>query len=263
MDKEDLKVVGKIFDIQRYSIHDGPGIRTIVFFKGCALRCKWCCNPESQSFDEQIMIDKGKEKIVGRDVTVEEVMKEVVRDIPYYNRSGGGLTLSGGECLLQPDFARALLKTAKKAGIHTTIESTAIADYDVIESILPYVDLFYMDIKHLDTNKHRQFTQQPNEKILINAMKIARSKQPLVIRVPVVPTFNDTPREIGAIAQYAKALPGVEELHLLPYHRLGSDKYTSLSREYELKDIEPPTNELLELLKIEAQKTGLKVQIGG
>lgn len=260
---EFLKEKGRIFDIQRYSIHDGPGIRTIVFLKGCALKCKWCCNPESQSFEIQNMLVQGKNKIIGKDVTVEEVMQEVMKDATYYNRSGGGLTLSGGECLLQPDFAIALLKAAKEKGIHTAIESTAIADYETIERFFPYLDLFLMDIKHLDTIKHKQFTNQPNERILVNAMKVAMSGQHLIIRVPVVPTFNDTPKEIRAIAEYAKVLPGVEELHLLPYHRLGSDKYIGLSREYELNNLEPPTDECMKLLKEEAQKTGLRVQIGG
>lgn len=263
MENDYLKVTGRIFDIQRYSIHDGPGIRTIVFLKGCALRCKWCCNPESQSFDVQTMKVKGKDKIIGRDVTVEEVMEEIMRDVQYYNRSKGGLTLSGGECLLQPEFAIALLRAAKDKGIHTAIESTAIADFQVIKKILPFLDLFLMDIKHLDTNKHKQFTTQPNERILENAMRIAMSEQHLIIRVPVVPTFNDTPEEIRAIAEYAKVLPGVEELHLLPYHRLGSDKYDGLDREYELKILEPPTNEKMQLLMEEARKSGLNVQIGG
>lgn len=263
MENDYLKVTGRIFDIQRYSIHDGPGIRTIVFLKGCALRCKWCCNPESQSFDVQTMKVKGKDKIIGRDVTVEEVMEEIMRDVHYYNRSKGGLTLSGGECLLQPEFAIALLRAAKDKGIHTAIESTAIADFQVIKKILPFLDLFLMDIKHVDTNKHKQFTTQPNERILENAMRIAMSGQHLIIRVPVVPTFNDTPGEIRAIAEYAKVLPGVEELHLLPYHRLGSDKYDGLDREYELKILEPPTNEKMQLLMEEARKSGLNVQIGG
>ncbi|MFA9378864.1 MAG: glycyl-radical enzyme activating protein [Lachnotalea sp.] len=263
MEKDFLKVKGRIFDIQRYSIHDGPGIRTIIFLKGCALKCKWCCNPESQSFDIESMKVSNKEKVIGRDVTVEEVMAEVMRDAPYYYRSKGGLTLSGGECLLQPEFAVALLQAAKASGINTAIESTAITNFETIEKFLPYLDLFLMDIKHLDTNKHKEFTAQPNERILENAMKIAMSGQHLIIRVPVVPTFNDTPNEIRAIAEYAKVLPGVEELHLLPYHRLGRDKYDGLDREYLLKDIEPPTDEHMQLLKKEAQKSGLRIQIGG
>lgn len=263
MENDFLNVKGRIFDIQRYSIHDGPGIRTIVFLKGCALRCKWCCNPESQSFDVEPMKVNCKEKIIGRDITVAEVMEEVMRDNHFYKRSKGGLTLSGGECLLQPEFAVALLKAAKANGLHTAIESTAIAEFKVIEEFLPYLDLFLMDIKHLDSNKHKEYTAQPNERILENAMRIAMSGQQLIIRVPVVPDFNDTPSEIRAIAEYAKVLPGVEELHLLPYHRLGRDKYDGLDRAYDLKEIEPPSNEHMEKLKEEAEKTGLRVQIGG
>ncbi|WP_099468428.1 glycyl-radical enzyme activating protein [Konateibacter massiliensis] len=263
MQQDYLKIKGRIFDIQRYSIHDGPGIRTIVFLKGCALRCKWCCNPESQSFEAETMKVKGQDKLIGRDVTVEEVLEEVMRDAHYYSRSGGGLTLSGGECLLQPEFSAALLRAAKDRGLHTAIESTAIVEFEEIEKLLPYLDLFLMDIKHLDTEKHKEFTTQPNKHILENAMRIAMSDQHLIIRVPVVPTFNDTAKEIRAIAEYAKVLPGVEELHLLPYHRLGSDKYEGLDRNYELKNIEPPTNERMQILKEEAEKTGLRVQIGG
>ncbi len=125
MEKEYLKQKGRIFDIQKYSIHDGPGIRTIVFLKGCALRCKWCCNPESQSFAIQTMRQNGEDRVIGRDVTVEEVMEEVVKDMPHYRRSGGGLTLSGGESLLQPDFASALLRAAQSLGINTALSLLA------------------------------------------------------------------------------------------------------------------------------------------
>jgi pyruvate formate lyase activating enzyme len=204
-----------------------------------------------------------KDKIIGTDVTVAEVMEEVMKDVPYYKRSGGGLTISGGECLLQPEFAAALLKAAKANGIHTAIESTAIVDFKIIEQLLPYVDLFLMDIKHLESDKHKSFTGQPNEQILQNAMKIAMTKQSLIVRVPVIPTFNDTANEIRAIAEYAKVLPGVKELHLLPYHRLGQDKYTGLGRSYTLSEIEPPSDEKMEMLKLEAEKSGITVQIGG
>ena len=131
------KTKGRIFDIQRFSIHDGNGIRTIVFLKGCVLRCRWCCNPESQEYDIQTMMVQGKPKIIGQDITVEEVMETVEKDRPYYRRSGGGLTLSGGESLCQPEFARDLLRAAKEVGINTAMESMGYASYDVIESILP------------------------------------------------------------------------------------------------------------------------------
>ena len=135
-----MNVKGRIFDIQRYSIHDGQGIRTIIFLKGCALRCKWCCKPESQSFEIETMKINGKSKVMGKDVTVAEVMETVKRDLPYYKRSGGGITLSGGECLLQPEFSVGLLRAAKDIGISTAIESMAFAKYETIEQFLPYLD---------------------------------------------------------------------------------------------------------------------------
>lgn len=259
------KTKGRIFDIQRYSIHDGPGIRTIVFLKGCVLRCKWCCNPESQEYNIQKMLVNGKEKTIGRDVTVEEVMETVERDRPYYRRSGGGLTLSGGESLCQPEFARDLLRTAKEAGISTAMESMGYAKYEVIESILPYLDDYLMDIKHMNARKHQLFTGKSNELMLENAKKIAASELTrLSIRVPVIPTFNDTKEEILAIAKFADQLPGVRKIYLLPYHRLGQGKYDGLGRTYQLPEILPPSDEHMEMLKQEVERnTRLECQIGG
>ncbi len=254
---------GRIFDIQRFSVHDGPGIRTIVFLKGCVLRCKWCCNPESQNFAVEEMTLGGKTKTVGRDVTVGEVMETVKRDMPYYRRSGGGLTLSGGESLCQPDFAVALLQASKEYSINTAMESTGFAKYDIIEQYLPYLDLYLMDIKHMNSKKHEQFTSRQNELILENAKKIAEHAKKLIIRVPVIPTFNDTEEEILEIAKFAKSLPNVNELHLLPYHRLGQDKYKGLGRTYELPDLLPPADEKMQRLLQTAQTTGLTCQIGG
>lgn len=264
MEKEILKKTGRIFDIQRYSIHDGPGIRTIVFLKGCALRCKWCCNPESQSRQIETMCQDGSKKIMGRDVTVEEVMEEVLKDMPHYKRSGGGLTLSGGEALLQPDFAGGLLQAAQHYGMNTALESTGFAEYNIIEEkILPYLDLFLMDIKHMNSAKHKMFTGQSNSQILENAVRIAAAGQNLIVRVPVVPTFNDSAEEILEIAQFARTLKGVSQIHLLPYHRLGQDKYEGLDREYQLAHLVPPDNGHMEELVQVAKTTGLYVQIGG
>ena len=260
-----LQTKGRIFDIQRYSIHDGHGIRTIVFLKGCVLRCRWCCNPESQEYKIQTMMVQGKPKTIGRDVTVEEVMHEVEKDRAYYRRSGGGLTLSGGESLCQPQFARDLLRAAKAAGITTAMESMACAKWEVIESILPYLDQYLMDIKHINPEKHKEFTGRSNELMLENARKVAASGMTeLSIRVPVIPTFNDTPEEIRDIAWFADKLPGVKRIHLLPYHRLGQDKYEGLGREYLMKDILPPTNEHMEMLKrVVTENSSLICQIGG
>ena len=257
-----LDTKGRIFDIQKFSVHDGPGIRTIIFLKGCVLRCRWCCNPESQEYKIQEMVQDGKTKTVGRDVTVEEVLNEVEKDRIYFRRSGGGITLSGGESMCQPDFATALLEEAHARGINTAIETTACVPWETVARLLPHLDTVLMDIKHMDSAKHKEFTTQPNELILENAKKIAHSGVHLIVRVPVIPTFNDTPQEIEAIARYALSI-GVKEMHLLPYHPFGVDKYKGLNREYSLHHIKTPTPEHMETLLKTAQNTGIKAQIGG
>ncbi len=258
-----LDTQGRIFDIQRFSIHDGPGIRTIVFLKGCVLRCRWCCNPESQEYRIQEMTRAGKVEVVGRDVTVREVMEEIEKDAPYYDRSGGGVTLSGGEALCQPEFAAAILKACHERGINTAIETTGCAEKSVLDRVIPHVDYVLMDIKHTDSAKHKAFTGKANEIILENAKYIAEMADDMTVRVPVIPTFNDTAEEIRAIAKFAAKLPKVMHLHLLPYHRLGRDKYTGLGREYTLDGIEPMPSEKINALYEAACESGLIVQIGG
>jgi pyruvate formate lyase activating enzyme len=261
--------VGRIFDIQRFSIHDGPGIRTIVFLKGCYLRCRWCCNPESQEYKFQELTMNGTTKTVGQDISVRDLMEELIKDEVYYRRSGGGITLSGGEAMAQPEFAEAIFRACHDRGFNTAIETTAFAERDVVARLIPHIDHVMMDIKHMDSAKHKEYTGQPNEKILDNARWIAENANHLVIRVPVIPGFNDTPEEIAAIARFAESLPNVRELHLLPYHRLGTDKYTGLGREYTLPHITPPTAAHMQLLKETAERESckltchLRVQIGG
>ena len=264
--KEYMKETGRIFDIQRYSIHDGIGVRTIVFLKGCALRCRWCCNPESQNYDIENMTVNGKVKTMGRDVSVEDVMKVVRRDLPYYSRSDGGLTLSGGESLLQPAFASALLRAAKDMGLNTAMESMGFAEYSVIErDILPYLDTYLMDIKHMDPMKHKEWTGKENTLMVGNAKKIAESGMcKLIIRVPVVPGFNDTEKELLDIARYADSLPGVENIHILPYHNYGMGKYEGLNRNYPMGDAALPGNDRMEAFKQTIEReTHLNCQIGG
>ena len=258
-----LSSKGRIFDIQRFSVHDGPGIRTIFFLKGCFLRCRWCCNPESQSGDIEQMTMGGVSKTVGRDVTVAELLEIAEKDRIYYRRSGGGITLSGGECLYQSEFAASLLKACKEKGIHTAIESTGFSDFYKIEPLLENLDVFLMDIKHTNSEKHKAFTGVPNDIIKRNAPLIAKACKELIIRVPVIPTFNDTSEEIADIASFAKSLPGVKEIHLLPYHRLGYDKYIGLGREYNMGDVPLLSSEKISELKMAAEKSGLIVKIGG
>ena len=258
--------MGRIFDIQRYSLHDGSGIRTIVFFAGCFLRCKWCCNPESHYAVNRTSV--GPSPYIINEMSVDDVMAVVERDRPYYRRSGGGLTLSGGEILTQPDFARDLLREAQKSGIHTAVESTALADFRDVEKILPYLDLFLLDIKHTDQAKHEKFTGRRNGLALENAVKIAayarRTMSGLIIRVPVIPGFNQTVQEIKEIAGFAAELSGVDEIHLLPYHRMGEGKYATLGLEYPMGDVPPPSDDEMENLKAVVESTtSLRCTVGG
>lgn len=257
-----LNTKGRIFDIQKFSVHDGPGIRTIVFLKGCLLRCRWCCNPESQEYHIQEMKENGKIKTVGRDVTVEEVLNEVEKDRIYFRRSGGGITLSGGESMCQPDFAEALLEEAHERGINTAIETTANVPWETVARLLPHLDTVLLDIKHMNSEKHKEFTTQPNELILENAKKIAHSGVNLIVRVPVIPTFNDTVEEISAIARFAHSI-GVKHMHLLPYHRFGYDKYVGLGREYPMGDLPSPTDDKMQELLKAANNENIAAQIGG
>ena len=205
----------------------------------------------------------GKIEVVGRDVTVGEVIEEVLKDRIFYARSGGGLTLSGGESMCQPDFAAALLQEAHAHGINTAIETTACASAEVVDRIIPHVDTVLMDIKHINSEKHKAFTTQPNELILQHAKRIADSGANLIIRVPVVPGFNDTEQEIRAIAEFASGLRNVKHLHLLPYHAFGSDKYRWLGRDYTLSDIKTPSDEQMHRLLEVVNETRLYGQIGG
>jgi pyruvate formate lyase activating enzyme len=263
------QTTGRIFAIQRYSLHDGDGIRTIVFCKGCSLRCRWCCNPEGQEKQKQIMRLPNETQTAGQDVTAAQVMDIVERDRPFYRRSGGGLTLSGGEILCQPSFALALLRIAKHTGISTAIETAAFAPSETIKPLLPLLDQCLLDIKHMDPVKHKAYTGQPNALILNNTRLIAayayasQTLLRLTIRVPVIPGFNDTEEEIRAIARFVREI-FVDEIHLLPYHRLGAGKYEALGRSYPMGDTPPPDEKKMQRLQEIVSSIGnLNCQIGG
>jgi pyruvate formate lyase activating enzyme len=290
---------GFIFNIQRFSIHDGPGIRTTVFLKGCPLRCFWCHNPEGLKTKPEIqffpdrcilcgdcltncshsghIIEEGRHtflrencvtcrscveaccaqavQITGEEVSVQWVVDEALRDRSFYESSRGGVTLSGGEPLLQRAFTCALLEQLHAEGIHTAIETTAFFPWEAIAEVLPLVDLVMMDIKHLNSEKHRAATGVPNERILANAQRLAESGKPLLLRVPVVPTINDTTEEIGDIADFVRRLCEIRpfgadpvSLELLPFHCLAGDKYRSLGMEYQAAHLKAPGKEKLETL---------------
>ena len=269
-----IKTQGIIFDIMKYAIHDGPGIRTTVFLKGCPLACWWCQNPESQKLEPEKIrgIERrkysglfyGKDKgMVGRVVTVEQAMVEVEKDKIFYDYSGGGVTLSGGEPLMQPNFLLGLLKASKKRGIHTALDTSGYAPWTVLRGVLKYVDLFLYDVKLMDTGLHEKYTGEGNEIILENLENLARNKAKIVIRLPVITKITDTADNILAVGKFVAGLKGIEELHLLPYNYLCKDKYQRIKREYMFKNTEPPSDVSLQSVKHRLETYGLRVKIRG
>jgi pyruvate formate lyase activating enzyme len=268
------KIKGIIFDIMKYAIHDGPGIRTTVFLKGCPLACWWCQNPVSQKPKPQkIRSSKrrkysalfyGKDKgVIGYEVTVEQVMIEVEKDNIFYEYSGGGVTLSGGEPLMQPDFLLGLLKASKKRGIHTALDTSGYAPWRIFKRILKHVDLFLYDLKLMDARLHEKYTGEDNRIILANLEKLAQNKASVVIRLPMITKITDTADNIRAVGKFAEGLKGIEELHLLPYNYLCRDKYQRIRRAYAFKNIEPPSDAALQRMKRWLEAYGLRVKIRG
>jgi len=234
-------MIGTVLRIKKCSIHDGDGLRTVVFLKGCMLRCDWCAAPESQEAE----IIHGYGKIM----SVAEVMNEIAKDEIFYFHSNGGLTISGGEPLFQPDFTLALLSSCKKVGINTAIETAAYGDYQTIEKLLPYLDVIYVDIKHMVNEEHIKHTGVPNNMILDNIRRISRSFSNLRLRIPLIPNVNMDKGQIRDIARYCKSLDNLELVEFLPYHRLGIGMYLRLGRKdptYRL----PNKEEISEVKKI-------------
>ncbi len=241
-----------IFNLQKFSIHDGPGIRTVVFFKGCPLRCYWCSNPESQAGEPEKMWENQKKSYanVGEYKTVAEIMKEVMKDEPFYQESNGGVTLSGGEVLYQADFAIELLEALQGKKIHTACETTGYVKSEIFKEFLQHVDLVFFDVKHYDTNKHKKGIGVSNELILKNLTIAIALHSNLIIRIPVIPKFNDSLIDAEKFAELFNQL-GVKKIELLPFHQFGEKKYEYLDREYTLHDIpQLHSEDLLEYQKI-------------
>ncbi len=248
-------MTGRVLTIEKTSIHDGQGLRTVVFLKGCSMRCKWCSTPESQSYQ----IEHG----YGMDMTVEDVVKEVSKDEIFFFHSGGGVTLSGGEVLEQADFAREILKECLIRGIHTAIETNFFSEYQEIEKLLPYLNALYVDIKLMDEEAHRAWTGVSNKKILENILLLDRSSYPVEVhvRVPVIPTVNMSEKNLMSTLDFCRNLGKINDIELLPYHRLGIDTYKKIGKKYELKEIQPPSKETLYSLaeSMAARAKGLRI----
>ena len=260
---------GTVFDIQRFSTHDGPGIRTTVFFKGCPLRCKWCHNPEgldgnvqpqhiakkcigcntcggSISLENARICPSGAISQCGSVLSPQQVISHALTDRIYYT-DGGGITFSGGECLMQSDFLLACLELAKQEGLHTAIDTSGYAPWEVLERTASYCDLYLYDIKCIDPIKHKQFTGVDNKVILDNLTKLCKKDIPIWVRVPVVPTFNADLTEMSAIADFLKGLKSIERITLMPYHSLGKNKYSAVG--LTPCDFTPPEASLMDRLK--------------
>lgn len=265
------KTQGIIFDIKKYAIHDGPGIRVTIFFKGCPMRCWWCHNPEGQSNTVETILKKRladsesnkyleKEEIVGRVVTVIEVMNEIKKDIIFMEQSNGGVTFSGGEPLLQIEFLNELLRECKKLNLHTTIDTAGCVPFDNFLKIIDNVDLFLYDIKILDESKHRKFTGFSNHQIMSNLSALVKLKKSIIIRIPIIPTINDNEKDIIQFGEFFTEQQ-IRKVELVPYHNLGIEKYNQLQKINQLKDIPKPQIEDLEKIKLKLESFGLAVKI--
>lgn len=298
-----------IFNIQRYSTHDGPGIRTVVFMKGCSLGCRWCQNPESRArtqdllFDARLCLDGcdlcqqaapgvieralnglviHREKleqshldalveccptqaltVCGELKSVDDIMATVLRDKPFYDRSGGGLTLSGGEPFMNPALALQLLKTSHDQGIHTAVETCLHVPWKYLEPALPYIDLFLADLKHVDAEKFMQWTDGSAKRVLDNLKRLAAAGKKMTIRVPLIQGFNADEASIEAITEFAATELQVSDIHFLPYHTLGMNKYSLLGVPYSAPDKPLDAPELLEFSQQTARAKGLTATLRG
>lgn len=235
----DLK--GTILRLERSSIYDGDGYRTVVFMKGCPLRCQWCSTPESQNY----IIEEAEGNQYGKIMTVEEVLREVRKDIPFYFHSGGGMTVSGGELLSQPEYVRCLLTRARWEAIDTAVETSLYGSWKTAEPILQASNTVFADLKLTDDEKHRKYCGVSNKLILENLKKAGTIKADykLIIRTPLIPGINDTEAELESIGRFCAQLTNLQYVQLLPYHRLGSDTYRRLGRPYPLKNLRSPSAE--------------------
>ena len=305
MKRVDYETEGVLFNIQRYSLHDGPGIRTLPFFKGCPLTCRWCSNPESQRPQPELVykkndcircgkcVDACKQKALspgnpffidrerciqcgdctrvcptqalemkGKRMTVRDVIRELQKEENLFRRSGGGITLSGGEPLAQPEFARELLKACKEKGWHTAIETTGLTSKETIEEVFPWIDLALTDIKAINPAVHEENTGVNNSRILENLIRISFLTK-VIVRIPVIPGVNDNPDEIRSIAEFARLMSGVDTIHLLPYHTFGENKYSLLGRIYPMGDAQSHSENKIEGLKKIVESMGFHCHIGG
>ena len=263
---------GVIFDIKRFAVHDGPGIRTTVFFKGCPLSCQWCHNPEGIDIrpfvsGKKVMVDDEwfeHAEEVGKDYTVGEVLNIVLRDRVFFDESGGGVTFSGGEPLLQPEFLAAILGACQYEGLHTAVDTSGQVQPGFFDLILPFTSLFLFDFKHYDPLRHKQSTGSSNGLIVDNLQYLLKSGKPVRVRIPVIPSFNHNENDMVEMMLFLKSLPGkVEQVDLLPYHTLGNNKYKRFSMPNPMEGIPAlKKNDIFPYVEV-FKNGGFNVTIGG
>lgn len=262
---------GIIFDIKHFAVHDGPGIRQTIFFKGCPLNCWWCHNPESQEADPEkcIKINKlegkefKKEITVGYKTSVDKLFETISGDKIFFEESEGGVTFSGGEPLMQAKFLFEIIKKCKLNGIHTCIDTTGYASIKTIEKIAEVADLFLFDIKLIDNVSHQKYTGIPVYEILRNLKWLDENKKNVILRFPVIPEITNTEKNISEIKSFIKSLKNINRINLLPYHNISNGKYERFKKVNKMKDTSPLSDHEMESLKSEFEEIGFKVGIGG
>ncbi len=258
---------GTIFKIKKYALHDGPGIRTTVFLKGCPLSCRWCHNPESIHPDPQPMERPagsfGGPETMGREVSTAEIMAEVEKDRLFYDESGGGVTFSGGEPLMQPDFLHSLLAECRERELHAALDTSGFAPPETLERVLPLVDLLLFDLKLMNEALHRKHTGRSNTRILTNLKIAAMSGRELRIRVPLIPGITDTDDNTAQTAAFIASLGADACVDLLPWHRIAEEKYNRLGMENRMGKTPPLSGERVESIRKRFTLSGLRTTIGG
>ena len=265
---------GYIFNLKKYAVHDGPGIRTTVFMQGCPLNCWWCHNPESRELKESESVAEKKSYCLrpyyrkipyqkALKVTVEEIMKELRKDLIFYEESGGGVTFSGGEPLMQPDFLKQLLRACNDENIHTVVDTSGYADWQLYANILPMVDLFLFDLKIIDLKQHMKYIGVSNQLIIENLQKILLENKEVYIRIPLIPGITDTKENLIQIADFLVNLPHIQRIDLLPYNAMGEEKYNKLNRKLKLSNITHQSDQELKKFQALFEPYGFEVIIGG
>jgi len=261
----DMTVTGTIFDIKKFAIHDGPGIRTTVFFKGCPLDCWWCHNPEGKKFEpEKIKSARHRRnEIIGYKADVETVMMEIEKDVVFYDQSGGGVTFSGGEPMMQVDFLESLLEACRQQNIHTAVDTSGHADFDDFERIYNLVDIYLYDFKLMDDVAHIKYTGVTNKLIIENLVKLCEMGNKVIPRIPLVPGITDTPENLRAIIDYLSGIKNINQVSLLPYNKLGEDKFERFKMSNKVGQLQIQTKIDLEEISNLFKTAGFEVKIGG